>query len=131
MTEIRRELRASPAAGREARRALDGWLTDLVGERTADDVRLAASELIDNAVRHGGLAADDVIVLSGIATPDIVRINIEQPTPVGDLRPVAPGERDMTEGGFGLRLVQAFATTWGFSGDRPGSVWFEVDRDVS
>jgi anti-sigma regulatory factor (Ser/Thr protein kinase) len=130
MTEIRRELPASPAAGRAARRALNGWLTDLVGEQTANDVRLGASELIDNAVLHGGLGPEDVIVLSGVATPDIVRIYVEQPTPVGELHPVGMGERAATEGGFGLRLVQALATNWGISDDRPGEVWFEVDRDI-
>ena len=130
MTEIQRELRASPAAGRAARRALDGWLTELVGETTADNVRLAASELVDNAVRHAGLSEEDVIVLSGVATEDIVRIEVEQPTPVGDLRAVSPGDRQATEGGFGLHLVEALATTWGFSDDGPGVVWFEVDRDV-
>jgi anti-sigma regulatory factor (Ser/Thr protein kinase) len=130
MTDIRRELPASPEAARTARRALDGWLTDLVGERIADDVRLAASELIDNAVRHGGLGPDDVIVFSAVATEDIVRIRIEQPTTVADVRVVDPVDRGAAEAGFGLRIVQEVATDWGVLDERPGAVWFEVDRDT-
>ena len=59
--DIRREFRASPAVGRLTRQALDGWLSDLVGEETAAAARLAACELVDNAVRHGGLSEQDTI----------------------------------------------------------------------
>jgi anti-sigma regulatory factor (Ser/Thr protein kinase) len=130
MTEIRRELPASPDAARAARRALDGWLTDLVGEQTADDVRLAASELVDNALRHGGLSADALIVLSGVATEEIVRIQVEQPSSVGAVRLIDPGEREALDGGFGLRIVQDIASSWGVLDDPAGAVWFEVDRDI-
>ena len=130
MTEIERELRAAPDAARAARRALDGWLTDLVGEETADNVRLAASECIDNAVRHGGLSEDDVIVLSGVATEDIVRVEIEQRTPVGNLHVIDPLDRGASEGGFGLRIVQDVTSSWGVVDEGPGVVWFEVDREI-
>jgi anti-sigma regulatory factor (Ser/Thr protein kinase) len=130
LTEIERELRATPEAGRVARRALDGWLTDLVGEETADNVRLAATECIDNAVRHGRLSEDDVIVLFGVATEDIVRIEIEQPTPVGDLHVIDPLDRGAAEGGFGLGIVQDVTSSWGVVDEGRGVVWFEVDRDI-
>jgi anti-sigma regulatory factor (Ser/Thr protein kinase) len=130
MTEIRRELWASPDAGRAARGALDGWLTHLVGAQTADEIRLAASELVDNAVLHGRLSADDLIVLSGVATKDVVRIQVEQPTSAGAARVIDPGERDDLEGGFGLRIVQELASSWGVANDPRGAVWFEVDRDI-
>jgi anti-sigma regulatory factor (Ser/Thr protein kinase) len=130
MTKIRRDLRPTPDAGRAARGALDGWLTNLVGEQKADDVRLAATELVNNAVRHGALADDDVIVLSGLATEDIVRIIIEQPTPVGDLRVADPVDRGPGEGGFGLKIVDEISSTWGVFDEHRGAVWFEVDRDL-
>jgi anti-sigma regulatory factor (Ser/Thr protein kinase) len=130
MTDVRHELRPARDAGRAARRALDGWLTDLVAEESADHVRLAANELVANAVRHGGLADDDVIVLSGLANEDIVRVIIEQPTPVGDLRVVDPVDRGADEGGFGLKIVDEIASAWGVLDDHPGAVWFEVDRDI-
>ena len=55
--EIRRELPVSTAAGGLVREALDGWLTDLVGKEAASDARIAATEIVANAVRHGGLRA--------------------------------------------------------------------------
>ena len=126
--EIRRELPVSPTAGAQARQALDGWLSALVGEAPAEGARLAASELSENAVRHGHLAPTDTITLSGVATDDIVRIEIEQPTPTADVHLVPEGERDVQEGGFGLRIVDGLATKWGVRPDSPGAVWFELDR---
>ena len=73
--DIREELPASPSASALARRALDGWLSDLVGVDTADAARVAASELVANAVQHGGLEPDDTISLVGSATDEVVRVN--------------------------------------------------------
>jgi anti-sigma regulatory factor (Ser/Thr protein kinase) len=128
--DIRRDLPISPDAAKLARETLDGWLSDLVGDETASGVRLAASELVENAVRYAGLKADDVIRLSGVATKDVVHIEVEQPTPTVDVKVVAAGERGPLEGGFGLRIVEQIATKWGVRPETPGAVWFEVDRDV-
>jgi anti-sigma regulatory factor (Ser/Thr protein kinase) len=129
--EIRRELNVSSASGRLTRQALDGWLSDLVGEETAAAARLAACELVENAVRHGGLQEHDTIRLSGVATDEIVRIEVEQPSSAAGARVVAPGEREPQERGFGLRIVAAVCTKWGVRQDMPGVVWFEVDRDAT
>ncbi|WP_028649872.1 ATP-binding protein [Nocardiopsis sp. CNT312] len=44
------------------------------------------------------------------------------------IRPLGT-EEDGRFGGFGLRLVNAFASRWGYeSGQRRTTVWFEVDR---
>jgi anti-sigma regulatory factor (Ser/Thr protein kinase) len=127
--EIERELPASPAAASLARQVLDGWLTDLVGPETADNARLAASELVENAVRHAGLADSDTIRLSGVASDDIVRIEVEQRTSAAGARLVHVDERGELDGGFGLRIVDEIANQWGVRADAPGAVWFEVDRD--
>ena len=126
--DIRHELPASPSAGALARQILDGWLTDLVGDDTANAARLAASELVENAVRHGLLQSDDTIELVGIATDEKVRIEVEQPTSA-QAHLVAPGEREPFEGGFGLRIVEELSSAWGVRAEAPGAVWFEVDRD--
>jgi anti-sigma regulatory factor (Ser/Thr protein kinase) len=112
-----------------ARRALDGWLTELVGEDTANAARLAASELVANAVRHGELQPGDTIRLIGTATDDIVRVEVEQPTATTDAHVIAPGEREPQEGGYGLRIVEELSSAWGVRAEAPGAVWFEVDRD--
>jgi anti-sigma regulatory factor (Ser/Thr protein kinase) len=128
VTEIRREFAASPVAPALARQALDGWLSEMVGEETADDVRTVTTELIGNAVRYAGLDEDDKIVLLGAIDElhDIVRIEIEQPTPLSEALVEAAGRRDGY--GLGLRIVDAVVTEWGLDAGPPGVVWFEVDR---
>jgi anti-sigma regulatory factor (Ser/Thr protein kinase) len=128
--EIRHEFPVSRSASTLARQALDGWLSDLVGEETANAARLAASELVSNAVRHGDLGPDDTIRLAGTATEDIIRVEVEQPSSAAAAHVVAPGERGPLEGGYGLRIVEELSSAWGIRADAPGAVWFEVDRDV-
>ncbi len=125
MTEmIRNEFSPSPVAPALAREALDGWLSAMEGEQNADDIRAAASELVANAVRHGGLGADDVIILTG-TIGDVIRIEVEQPSPVTGAE-VQPNT-DPAESGIGLRIVDKVAKRWGTDEGPPGIVWFEVD----
>jgi anti-sigma regulatory factor (Ser/Thr protein kinase) len=128
--EIRHELPASPSASPLARQILDGWLTGLVGDDTANAARLAASELVENAVRHAGVQPDDAIRLAGLATDENIRVEVEQPTPAAGAHVVAAGERGPSEGGYGLRIVEALSVAWGVRAGAPGAVWFEVDRDA-
>jgi anti-sigma regulatory factor (Ser/Thr protein kinase) len=128
--DIRHEFPATPSASALAREALDGWLTNLVGDDTANAARLAASELVENAVRHGNLKPNDTIRLAGVATDERIRVEVEQPTSAIDAQIVPPGERDPSEGGYGLRIVDEFSSEWGVRPDAPGVVWFEVDRDT-
>jgi anti-sigma regulatory factor (Ser/Thr protein kinase) len=126
---IDRDLPVSPAAPGIAREALDGWLTNLVGEEAATSARMAATEIVSNAVRHGNLDPTDVIHMSGVATDDVVRVGFVQATSAEDVRLVPIGERDPTDRGIGLRIVDVAATSWGVDPGPPGVVWFEVDRD--
>jgi anti-sigma regulatory factor (Ser/Thr protein kinase) len=127
LTEIRKELPPSPVATALARQALDGWLSTLVGEQTADDIRVAATELVSNAVRHGRLGPDDKIVLFGTvdSVEGIVRIEVEQPS-LASAR-VKPGTY-LAESGLGLRIVDKVSKRWGSDEGPPGVVWFEIDR---
>ena len=125
LTEIRKELPASPVAPSLARQALDGWLSARVGEQTVDDIRLATTELVSNAVRHGELGEQDLIVLSG-TVEDVFTVYVEQPTAIPAAEAQPPGPLD--ESGAGLRLLDAIATRWGVDPGPPGVVWFEVDR---
>jgi anti-sigma regulatory factor (Ser/Thr protein kinase) len=120
----------SIAAGVEAsamtRELLDGWLSAAVGEDTASAVRLAASELTTNAVRHGRLPLGAKMRLLVDLDNRIVRVALEQPTSAAGVALVAPEDRG--NGGFGLAIVQGIADAWGFEPGPPGSVWFELDR---
>jgi anti-sigma regulatory factor (Ser/Thr protein kinase) len=128
VTEIHEELPATPAAPALARQLLDGWMSEMVGEDTADDVRAVATEIIGNAVRHGNLGESDKIVVSGTVDDlrDVVRIEIEQPTPLTGA--LAHSEPDHEAFGMGLRIVDGLTTQWGLDEGPPGVVWFEVDR---
>jgi anti-sigma regulatory factor (Ser/Thr protein kinase) len=86
-------------------------------------IRLATSELVTNAVRHGGLSLDDGIALIVDIENDIVRVDVEQPTSASGARVVeAPG----VDGGFGLGIVDAVSERWGVTEGQPGHVWFEI-----
>jgi len=128
VTEIHEELPATPVAPALARQLLDGWMSEMVGEDTADDVRAVATEIIGNAVRHGNLGEADKIVVSGTVDDlhDVVRIEIEQPTPLTGA--LAHSEPDREAFGMGLRIVDGLTTQWGLDEGPPGVVWFEVDR---
>lgn len=122
------ELPARPQASRLARIALDGWLNRTVGPPRADDVRLAAVEIVSNAIRHARLSSGDTVRLTTAVDDDAIHVEVEQPTPARDVRIVPERERGVT-GGFGLVLVDRVADRWGADPGPPGRVWFEIDRD--
>ena len=124
-------LLATPRAASQARRHVHGLLSS--NGCTEDDlavVVLLASELVTNAVRHG--AAPIVLRLQHWGAS--VRVEVRD---AGDaFRPASAGGWDLTaEGGRGLALVEALATSWGSTvrADMPigKTVWFEIVRDAS
>jgi anti-sigma regulatory factor (Ser/Thr protein kinase) len=117
---------AAVEASAATRGLLDGWLSAAVGQDCAETVRLAASELATNAVRHGRLPADAKMRLLVDIDDRSVRVALEQPTSAADARVVAPENRGV--GGFGLAIVAGMSDAWGVEAGPPGSVWFEVDR---
>ncbi|GAT67401.1 ATP-binding protein [Planomonospora sp. ID91781] len=112
-------LAAAPASVREARslvrRELPGWgAEDLV-----DDCVLIVSELVTNAVRHGGAAC-------------ALRLGGDGAHVYGELFDPGTGAPRMREadmeatGGRGLQIVDALAAEWGVSWPESGGkiVWF-------
>jgi anti-sigma regulatory factor (Ser/Thr protein kinase) len=112
-------------ASAAGRRALDECLEGSSDATVVDAIRLATSELISNAVRHGRLAAGDEIRLTVDLQEDVVRVVVEQPTAADDAVLVQTVDRT-GEGGFGLAIVEALTDRWGVSGDAPAYVWFEI-----
>jgi anti-sigma regulatory factor (Ser/Thr protein kinase) len=110
-------LRASADAPRRARRLVRSWIGD-DGER-AERAELLVSELVTNVVHHVG---SDMIVRCSRRGPRI-RIEVTDPSAVPPQITGVPS----AGGGYGLRIIEALADSWGYDADERGkSVWFEI-----
>jgi len=110
---------------RLARRALDGQLAYL-GPEGESRTRLAMSEIVTNAIRHGHLDPDDEVHVTIDLTDAGARVAVRQPT-----RAEAAIRLDRSdEGGFGLHLLDEVADAWGVEPGPPGVVWFEISTDA-
>ncbi|MGZ4475495.1 MAG: ATP-binding protein [Nocardioides sp.] len=119
----RHELPAVPGAVAAARAIVDEVATSL-SVALRDDAALLVSELMSNAVRHGGAIATLTVSLAegylSVALHDD-----------GAGRPVMPsGALDPSvASGRGLRILDRIAAQWGVEDDRVGSgktVWFRL-----
>jgi anti-sigma regulatory factor (Ser/Thr protein kinase) len=96
------------------------WL-DRESERT---LALLVSELVNNAVRHGGAGEGELIELELGATAIGVGVEVTDPGP--GFAP-KPREGALDEpGGWGLVLVDQMAERWGVVHDGRTHVWFEL-----
>jgi two-component sensor histidine kinase len=94
-----------------------------------DDLRIAISELVSNAVLHAGLRPGrDSIRLTIERDVERVRVEVEQATSADDAR-IVESQAGQGPGGFGLRLVESLADRWGVEDGPPGHVWFEFAVD--
>jgi anti-sigma regulatory factor (Ser/Thr protein kinase) len=92
------------------------------GPRVAD-LRLVISEVITNAVRHGG--SGDVIV-GVMAKQDYLCVQVTDTGAGFAPRPRAFEPDD--DGGFGLFLVERLTRRWGLTREDSNTrVWFEFD----
>ena len=114
-------LPSEPATAADVRQRLSALLT-ATPPTQLDDVMLAASELVTNAVVHG----EGPVVVTVWTVP---AIRVE----VGDSGPGTPqllSGRGFHESGRGLLIVDAVASRWGVLPKIPGpgkAVWFEVE----
>ena len=113
----------SPTAPWEARHALDA-LAPAMGPEALDTVRLLASELVSNSLKHAPLQPGDKIQIKAEATDTGVRVEVSDPGP-GFHSPPRPS---LTDANLGLYFVDKLADRWGVSTEGPAYVWFEVDR---
>jgi anti-sigma regulatory factor (Ser/Thr protein kinase) len=114
------------SAGHLARDALDDAIPPPSLNGRSEDPRLALTELVSNAVRHAGLQPNVGMIRLRIEADDgHVRVEVEQPTSASGAHVVDPSGAGERTGGFGLRLVEASADTWGVEPGPPGKVWFE------
>jgi anti-sigma regulatory factor (Ser/Thr protein kinase) len=108
-----------------ARRAIANNDPSLPGP-LLDDLSLLVTELVTNAVLHGGATADGAVQIGIQRRADCIRVDvIDRGT---DFDPPAPGSNGNSGGGgWGLVLVDRIAERWGIHPVPSGKcVWFEL-----
>jgi PAS domain S-box-containing protein len=116
-----------PRAPGEARAAVRERLAEAVAPDLLGPTLLLVSEVVSNAVRHGGRSADGDgrVRLRVVGLAEHVRVEVRDD---GDgfepeMRTGGP------DGGFGLVLVERFAARWGVDREPGGvCVWFEQPK---
>ena len=118
-TKAEVHLNPTPNAPGDARRFIADVLDD---HEAVEAAKLVISELVTNAVRHGGRDAGQVTVAVGRdTTQDGIRLEVSQSMHPGfRYLDQEPGHLGPT--GRGLMIVDAVATEWGIDSDT-GSVW--------
>lgn len=116
--EVLLALEPRPESARLARRALHAHGLNEDIEHT---VTLLATEVVSNAVRHGGLRPDQRIVFFARLNDDFARVEVADPGIGFDPDRVASE-------GYGLKLLAKLSARWGVDSTKGCRVWFEVDR---
>lgn len=113
------------APGR-ARHGIAGLGARLSADRM-DDARLLVSELVTNAVMHGGVrdGAPSIEVCVRVL-PGSAAVSV-QDEGAGFMASDLVGSRPGVPGRRGLELVAALADRFGIAGRRPFRVWFGLD----
>ncbi len=117
-------LAPDPGSVAEARAKVGDATRSLLAEPQVQTLRLLVSELVTNAVRHGGHAEPVQLHASWNSE---VRVEV---TDHGDGFTPAPRSGALDEpGGFGLFLVGRLADRWGVETNDSTTVWFVLRRD--
>lgn len=108
---------------RDARQFVRRTLIALGCRPVTDDAELLVSEVVTNAVLHGGVNYAPVSVSR---TRSAIRVEVIDP---GRMFPAEPAEVDLsTPGGLGLGIVDSLSSRWGVDPSESGKVvWFELD----
>jgi serine/threonine-protein kinase RsbW len=85
---------------------------------------LLLSELVTNAIQHGGAGPEETIQVRLASSPDRVRVEVFDPGSNGG----PPRDRLDEGGGYGLLLVDKLADGWGRGAAASGGslAWFEL-----
>lgn len=124
-SQIDRSLEAGAEAASRARRALADLDAPLPAP-VRQDLELLVSEVVTNAVRHGGGADGHPIDMSVRVDERRVRVEVADQGPGFEPDPLPPTMYQ--ESGWGLFLVGQLSDRWGVDRtERGASVWFEID----
>jgi anti-sigma regulatory factor (Ser/Thr protein kinase) len=121
------ELQGGPLSPQLARRAVEEqFALELDADRLAS-VELLTTELVSNAVRHGGADEGKRVVLHMALAPGCLRIEVCDPGHGFDAGAPTP----YGEGGYGLFIVSEMSSRWGVSHDVDNCAWFELDLEAA
>lgn len=110
-------------APQSARRAIEEHFGADVDRDMLASVELLTTELVSNAVRHGGAGEGQIVILHLAVDPERLRVEVRDPgTGFEAGRPTPYGE-----GGYGLFLVSEVSSRWGVSHEDGNCAWFEFD----
>jgi serine/threonine-protein kinase RsbW len=114
---------ASTHSAGDARRILQP-LRSTYPDAAVDDLALLITELVTNEVRHGAGRTGCPIVIRIFPVIAGLRVEVMNPSPAEDVRIARrPGGPD---GGFGLKIVDEVAASWGVARNGGLTVWAEV-----
>jgi len=121
-------VKGGPTAAQAARqmiRAEDG----AVPESLREDLLLLVSELVTNAVRHGGVGPDGSVRVEMHQGPERMRVDVVDAGTGFERESIRPGDG---AGGWGLCLVERLSDRWGVGRTESGTdVWFELRRPAA
>jgi anti-sigma regulatory factor (Ser/Thr protein kinase) len=109
----------------KARELLARILEDQADAEWLARAQLALSEVVTNAVRHGGMGGSGPIRLLIDRTEDLVSVTVIQPGPAPERPSIVDVPDPWSTSGYGLGIIDAIADRWGVHLDPP-SVWFEL-----
>lgn len=110
------------ASARTARKFVEDVLVRWQCDQDVDTINLLVSELVTNAVVHGGSDADVAVRL----TDSAVRISVAD---AGEGMPTRKDADASATSGRGIGLVDELASAWGVEPLPVGkAIWFEVPR---
>jgi anti-sigma regulatory factor (Ser/Thr protein kinase) len=119
---------ARPDAGAIARRAISAWMG---GHPRLDDALLAVTELVNNAVVHGGLSDGGELTVAMKPEREGIRLTVRHVGAFFDVGELSPPSRD-PGASRGLAIVERIADRWGVDSDGiEVSAWFEVGPGIS
>jgi anti-sigma regulatory factor (Ser/Thr protein kinase) len=110
-------------APQHARRAIEEHFATVVDAAQLASVELLTTELVSNAVRHGGADEHEVVVMHLALAGDCLRVEVCDPGEGFEPGPPQP----YGEGGYGLFLVSEVSTRWGVSHEDSICTWFEIE----
>lgn len=131
LRRLAQSLPHDPHAVGEARATVRTFGAALPGD-VVDDAQLLVSELVGNAVRHGGeeIRLEVLEELTDESrAEDLLTVRVYDDGPDLPARPLEPSRADMV-GGRGLRLIDRLAVRWGIEPDQDGrgkTVWCSLD----